>query len=141
MRISEAARLSGLAAKTIRFYEDEGLIEPASRSANGYRQYSNRDVHTFRFLQHARSLGFSMEDCRALLSLYQDQKRSSADVKVLAARHLMDIERKLEELEKLKSVLTELVDRCHGDDRPDCPILDDLAAVDKPALRDQAVGE
>lgn len=135
MRISEAARLSGLPAKTIRFYEDEGLIAPASRTANGYRQYSDKDVHTLRFLQHARSLGFSMEDCRALLSLYQDQERSSADVKDLAKRHLAEIERKVSELENLKGVLTELIDRCHGDDRPDCPILDDLAAEDDSATR------
>jgi Cu(I)-responsive transcriptional regulator len=127
MHISQAAVRSRLPAKTIRYYEEAGLIEPAARAANGYRKYSERDVHILHFVQRARSLGFTMEDCRELLSLYGDPHRSSAHVKALATRRLGEIERKLAELESLRAVLTDLIDRCHGDDRPDCPILEDLA--------------
>ena len=127
MRIGEVARRARLPAKTIRYYEEAGLIEPAERADNGYRDYADRDVHTLRFIQRARGLGFSVEECRTLLSLYRDRGRSSADVKALARAHLGDIERKIAELESLRAVLAELIARCHGDDRPDCPILDDLA--------------
>ena len=128
MQIREAAAHSRLPAKTIRYYEETGLVEPAARSANGYREYSERDVHILRFVQRARSLGFTMRDCRELLSLYNDRRRSSAAVRAVARRRLQEIERKLAELESLRAVLADLIDRCHGDDRPDCPILDDLAA-------------
>ena len=127
MHISEAAVRSRLPTKTIRYYEEAGLIAPAARTANGYRDYSERDVHVLHFVQRARSLGFTMEDCRDLLSLYNDTRRSSAKVKALATRRLAEIERKLAELESLRAVLKDLIDRCHGDDRPDCPILEDLA--------------
>ena len=116
MHISEAAARSRLPAKTIRYYEEAGLIGPAAREGNGYREYSDRDVHILRFVQRARSLGFAMQDCRELLSLYDDRQRSSAD-------------HKLAELESLRAVLSDLVERCHGDDRPDCPILDDLGGA------------
>ena len=129
MRIGEVARRTELPAKTIRYYEDAGLVQPAERAVNGYRDYGDRDVHTLRFIQRARSLGFSMEACRTLLSLYQDHERSSADVKALARDHLRDIERKIAELESLRVVLSDLVARCHGDHRPDCPILDGLAGA------------
>ena len=128
MQIRVAAANSQLPAKTIRYYEEAGLIEPAARSANGYRDYSERDVHILRFVQRARSLGFTMRDCQELLSLYNDGRRSSADVRAIAERRLEEIECKLAELESLRAVLTDLIDRCHGDDRPDCPILDDPAA-------------
>ncbi len=130
MNIGEAAALSGLPAKTIRYYEEAGLVTPAARGDNGYRRYSEQDVHRLRFLQRARSLGFSIQECRELLSLYEDKSRASADVKAIARQHLQDIERKIAELESLRDLLGELVAKCHGDARPDCPILQDLAGSD-----------
>lgn len=126
MNISEAAAQCGLPAKTIRYYEDIGLVRPARR-ANGYRDYSSQDLHELRFLQRARGLGFSVEDCRQLLSLYKDRNRASADVKALAEAHLKDIDKKLLELESLRSTLSALVEACRGDNRPDCPILERFA--------------
>jgi len=128
MNIGAAEQASGLPAKTIRYYEDIGLLIPA-RQENGYREYGRTDVHKLAFLKRARGLGFSIEDCRALMSLYEDRTRASADVKALAHTHLHRIEAKLAELEGLQGVLAHLVDACHGDARPDCPILDDLAGV------------
>lgn len=129
MRINEASSRSRLPAKTIRYYEDAGLLAPASRRPNGYRDYSESDVHLLRFVQRARSLGFTVQDCRELLSLYGDKRRSSRNVKAIAMRRVGEIERKLAELASLRDVLMELIDRCHGDDRPDCPILHDLAGA------------
>jgi MerR family copper efflux transcriptional regulator len=126
MNIGEVSRASGLPAKTIRYYEDIGLVRPA-RGANGYRDFSKQDAHKLAFLGRSRSLGFTIEDCRTLMSLYEDRDRASADVKALASEHLDRITQKIEELQALKSTLETLVVRCHGDDRPDCPILDDLA--------------
>ena len=128
MNIGAAERASGLPTKTIRYYEEIGLLVP-SRRENGYRDYAEADVHKLAFLQRARGLGFSIGDCRALLSLYDDRHRASADVKALAESHLRRIEAKLVELEGLRGVLTHLVRACHGDARPDCPILDDLAGA------------
>ncbi len=128
MNIGAAEQASGLPAKTIRYYEDIGLLVPA-RQQNGYREYGRTDVHKLAFLKRARGLGFSIEDCRALMSLYEDRNRASADVKALAHRHLHRIEVKLTELEGLRGVLAHLIDACHGDTRPDCPILDDLAGL------------
>lgn len=127
MNIGEAAAKSGLPAKTIRYYEEIGLIHP-SRGHNGYRDYCQQDLHRLRFLQRSRSLGFSVEECRQLLSLYGDRNRASSDVKALAAQHLARIEQKVAELEGLKTTLQHLVEACRGDHRPDCPILDDLSA-------------
>ena len=129
MNISEAAGQSGLAAKTIRYYEDIGLVDPARRRDNGYRDYAVRDVHLLRFLHRARNLGFTVADCRALLSLYTDRKRRSADVKAIALNRIADIDRKVAQLGEMRSVLATLADKCHGDERPDCPILDDFAAA------------
>lgn len=126
MNIGDVATASGLPAKTIRYYEDIDLIRPA-RGANGYRDFSDSDVHKLTFLSRARSLGFSIEECRTLLSLYEDRDRASADVKALAADHLARIAEKIAELQALQATLETLVTRCHGDDRPDCPILDGLA--------------
>lgn len=126
MNIGTAAEHTRLPPKTIRYYEDIALIRP-SRAENGYRDYSERDVHRLRFLQRARSLGFTIEECRTLLSLYDDQHRSSADVKALALAKVDEIERKIAELKSLKSTLAKLARSCHGDDRPDCPIIEDLA--------------
>jgi Cu(I)-responsive transcriptional regulator len=129
MNISEAATQSGLPAKTIRYYEEIGLVTPAARRANGYRDYAVRDVHTLRFLGRARDLGFSVEDCRALAALYTDRNRRSADVKALALGRIAEIDRRLAALVAMRRTLQHLADRCHGDDRPDCPILDDLAGA------------
>ncbi|MEK9660703.1 MAG: Cu(I)-responsive transcriptional regulator [Alphaproteobacteria bacterium] len=129
MNISEAAAQSGLPAKTIRYYEEIGLVAPAARRENGYRDYAERDVHTLRFLNRARDLGFSVEDCRALATLYTDRNRKSADVKALAQARIDDIDRKITELRAMRRTLQHLAERCHGDHRPDCPILDDLAGI------------
>ena len=126
MNISDASRDSGLPAKTIRYYEDIGLVKPG-RLENGYRDYSDDDLHKLRFLQRSRGLGFSVEDCRVLLSLYEDRNRASADVKQIAKTHLIEIERKIAELQSLQKTLSHLVDECQGDHRPHCPIINDLA--------------
>ena len=129
MNIGDVAKASGLPTKTIRYYEDIGLVRPP-RKRNGYRAFDVKDLHKLKFLSRARSLGFSIDNCRTLLSLYDDRSRASADVKAIAQVHLRDIERKIVELDSLRSTLDDLVKRCHGDDRPDCPILDDLSAVE-----------
>lgn len=126
MNIGIASEQSGLPAKTIRYYEDIGLVRP-TRTDNGYRDYSVTDIHKLRFLQRSRGLGFSVEECRQLLSLYQDRDRDSADVKAIAEAKLREIERKIAELAGLRHVLLHLVEHCQGDDRPDCPIIDELA--------------
>ena len=126
MNIGEVAERSGLPPKTIRYYEDIGLIRPR-RGDNGYRAFAEADLHRLAFLGRARSLGFSIEECRGLLALYADPTRASADVKAMAETHLADIDRRIAELEGLRATLAHLVRRCHGDDRPDCPILADLA--------------
>ncbi|OSQ37977.1 Cu(I)-responsive transcriptional regulator [Thalassospira mesophila] len=129
MNISDAAQDCGLPAKTIRYYEEIGLVRPGRR-ANGYRDYNEQDLHKLRFLQRSRGLGFSVEDCRTLLSLYEDHNRASADVRQIAKAHLDDIDRKIAELKSLQTTLRHLVHQCHGDDRPDCPIIEDLARQD-----------
>lgn len=126
MNIGTVSEKSGLPAKTIRYYEDIGLISPDRRD-NGYRDYSMDDVHRLRFLQRSRSLGFSVEQCRQLLSLYGDRYRESAEVKAIAAIKLGEIERKITELQGLRDMLKHLVASCHGDDRPECPIIDGLS--------------
>jgi len=126
MNIGDAAERSGLPAKTIRYYEDIGLIRPA-RDRNGYRAFEENDVHKLAFLGRARSLGFTVEECRALLALYEDRERASADVKSIAAEHLNHIDEKIAELKVMRATLAHLVERCHGDGRPDCPILEGLA--------------
>lgn len=130
MNIGEVAAASGLPPKTIRYYEDIGLVR-AARGPNGYRRFAERDVHMLAFLGRARSLGFSIEDCRTLLSLYEDRDRASADVKQIARDHLERIARKVAELEAMRRTLTDLVDRCHGDDHPECPILEGLAGTER----------
>lgn len=130
MNIGDVAELSGLPAKTIRYYEDIGLIRP-KRDANGYRAFDERDLHKLTFLARARALGFSIEDCRALLALYEDDSRASADVKRIAERHLAQIDAKIADLRAMRATLAHLVEACHGDDRPDCPILEDLGSGPK----------
>jgi Cu(I)-responsive transcriptional regulator len=127
MNIGEVSDRSGLPAKTIRYYEDIGLIHP-DRSANGYRSFSENDLHKLAFLGRSRALGFRIEDCRHLLTLYEDRSRASADVKQIAKGHLARIDEKLAELQEMRATLAGLVHACAGDDRPDCPILADLAA-------------
>ncbi|MBB5688344.1 Cu(I)-responsive transcriptional regulator [Roseomonas alkaliterrae] len=129
MNIGEAAARSGVSAKMIRHYEAIGLIG-AVRSANGYRVYGERDVAVLRFIRHARDLGFPLEDVRRLLALWQDRNRASAEVKRLALAHVAALESKADSLRRMAASLRHLAAHCHGDDRPDCPILDDLARKD-----------
>jgi Cu(I)-responsive transcriptional regulator len=126
MNIGDAARRTGLPAKTIRYYEDISLVSPG-RASNGYRDYGEDDIHRLAFVQRARSLGFSIEECRMLLSLYHDRQRASADVKKLALQKVAEIDLKMKELKSLKQTLTLLAEDCAGDDRPDCPIIEDIA--------------
>ena len=128
MNIGDAAAATSLPPMTIRYYEDIGLVQPA-RDTNGYRAFNDTDLHKLRFLGRARALGFSIEDCRALLALYADKSRASAEVKKIAQGHLDDIAVKIADLNAMQSTLKHLVDTCAGDGRPDCPILDDLGAV------------
>ena len=128
MNIGDAARLSGLPAKTIRYYEDIGLIRPL-RGPNGYRAFRDRDLHKLTFVARARALGFSVEDCRSLLALYEDESRASADVKEIAAAHLREIDDKITQLTTMRRTLAHLVAACAGDHRPDCPTLEDLGAA------------
>ena len=126
MNIGDAAKATGLPPKTIRYYEEINLIS-VDRLVNGYRSYSESHIHKLRFLQRARSLGFSIDYCRALLSLYEDQNRASAEVKTIAEKRLLEIETKISELKKLQMTLSDLVAHCTGDHRPDCPIIDGLS--------------
>lgn len=128
MNIGAASRETGLPTKTIRYYEEIGLVS-AERRDNGYRDYGSEHVHKLRFLKRARSLGFGIEDCRQLLSLYEDRERASSDVKLLAQQRITEIDAKLAELASLRKTLTRLVGACHGDARPDCPILDEIAGA------------
>lgn len=126
MNVRDAAARSGLPAKTIRYYDDIGLVVP-DRRANGYRDYNDQTIQKLAFLKRARQLGFSIDDCRQLLSLYEDKGRASADVRSLAEKHLIEVDKRLEELQHLRATLSHLVHSCRGDDRPDCPILADLS--------------
>jgi len=127
MNIGQAARHSGVPSKTIRYYESIGLIAPARRSDAGYRVYGETDIETLRFVQRARALGFSVAEVGNLLALWRDKSRESAQVKQLAQSHVRRIDAKIIELESMRATLTHLIDRCQGDSRPDCPILEDLA--------------
>ena len=126
MNIGEVSERSGLPSKTIRYYEDIGLVRPL-RSNNGYRAFRESDIHKLAFLGRARTLGFSIEDCRTLLNLYEDETRESAQVKAVATEHLTAIDEKIEQLRSMRGTLSHLIEACHGDDRPDCPILKDLS--------------
>lgn len=126
MNIGEAAKASGVNAKMIRYYEATGLLRTAARRQNGYRDYSRADVHELRFIRRARSLGFATAEIVALLSLWRDRSRGSRDVHALASRHVADLEARIAEMQAMTETLRDLVTACHGDDRPDCPILEDL---------------
>ena len=127
MNIGEAARASGVSAKMIRHYESVGLFPEASRTESGYRQYRDKEVHMLRFIRRSRDLGFSIEQIRELLGLWQNRRRPSRQVKALAQAHIEELEQKLQELQAMKETLQHLAHCCHGDDRPDCPILEQLA--------------
>ena len=127
MNIGDVAKRTGMPVKTIRYYEDIDLIRPL-RDTNGYRVFRETDIHKLAFLGRARTLGFSIEDCRTLMALYEDESRASADVKQLAQQHLQKVRDKIAQLQSMQATLTDLVDACAGDNRPDCPILRDLAS-------------
>ena len=128
MNIGDAARASGVSAKMIRHYESIGLIGAARRTDAGYRVYSAQDVQVLQFIHRARALGFSLDQIRDLLALWQDKGRASADVRALAREHIGELNRKIAEMEAMRRTLERLAASCHGDSRSDCPILDDLAA-------------
>lgn len=128
MNIGDVSAQSGLPVKTIRYYEEIGLISPL-RDANGYRAFREREAHMLSFLGRARALGFTIEDCRALMALYNDETRASSDVKAIAKEHLGHIEAKMADLKAMHDTLSHLVESCAGDDRPDCPILEDLGGA------------
>lgn len=132
MNIGQAARASGVSAKMIRYYESIGLIGAALRSESGYRVYSPEEVHTLRFVKRARNLGFSIDETRDLLALWRDKSRASADVKRFALNHVEALEAKIAELQAMAGTLRHLAQTCHGDGRPDCPILADLADQQAP---------
>jgi MerR family copper efflux transcriptional regulator len=126
MNIGAAAKASGLSAKMIRYYESIGLLKAAGRSANGYRHYSPAELQQLSFIKRARLLGFTLEEVGKLLALWQNGQRASSDVKALAAVHIDDLNRRISELVGLRDTLQELAHSCHGDERPDCPILKEL---------------
>lgn len=128
MNIGDVSARSGLPAKTIRYYEDIGFIKPM-RDSNGYRTFRTVELHKLAFLARARALGFTIEDCRALLALWEDKERASADVKRIANGHLATIDQKIADLQSMRATLSELVNSCAGDDRPDCPIIRQLSST------------
>jgi MerR family copper efflux transcriptional regulator len=129
MTIGEAASRSGVPPKTIRFYEEAGIIARAVRSENRYRTYSDADVQTLRFIHRARSLGFTLREVTNLLALYRDRRRASREVKKLALNHVADLDRKIAEMTAIRNAIAELTERCRGDQRPECPILAELEAT------------
>jgi MerR family copper efflux transcriptional regulator len=127
MNIGQAAEQSGVSAKMIRHYESIGLVERARRTDGGYRIYDTNDIHTLRFIRRARDLGFSIKEIAQLVGLWRNRRRASADVRRVAQQHISELDHKIAELQAMRRTLTELVQHCHGDRRPECPILDDLA--------------
>jgi len=125
--IGEAAKASGVSAKMIRHYEAIGLIEAARRTDAGYRLYSEREVQVLQFIHRSRVLGFSLEQIRVLLALWQDKQRASKDVRAMARQHIAELDEKIAAMQAMRRTLEQLATKCHGDDRPDCPILDDLS--------------
>jgi MerR family transcriptional regulator, copper efflux regulator len=129
LKIGEVANRSGVSPKTIRFYEQAGIIKRAARGENDYRTYGEADIQTLRFIQRARALGFPLKDISKLLELYRNGKRASRAVKKLALEHVAELDRKIAEMTAIRNAIAVLSDRCHGNDRPDCPILDELGSV------------
>ena len=130
--IGEAGRRAGISARMVRHYESLGLLAPVARTDSGYRQYTEADVHTLRFIRRARDLGFSMEEIATLLGLWQDKQRASSQVKRIAQAHIDNLSERIAAMQAMQRSLQALVHCCHGDDRPDCPILDDLAMAGTP---------
>src|ERR671919_155193 len=140
MNIGTVAGRSGVPPKTIRYYESIGLIPSADRRPNGYRTYGMVDMHTLNFIKRARSLGFSVDEVRDLLELWRDKRRTSAAVKALATRHLGELDRKITEIQTMRRALADLVERCRGDHRPDCPILDGFSDSQQDLVRPDDAG-
>ncbi|MBI1892472.1 MAG: Cu(I)-responsive transcriptional regulator [Burkholderiales bacterium] len=130
MNIGQAAQVSGVTAKMIRYYESIDLIKQSKRTDSGYRVYTENDLHTLRFIKRARRLGFSLEQIKELLSLWQDSGRASADVKTIAQAHVGYLQKRIDELTEMRDTLSHLAHCCSGDHRPECPILKDLATSD-----------
>lgn len=128
VNIGKAAQLSGVSAKMVRHYESLDLLPRVARTDSGYRQYSAAEVHVLRFIKRSRDLGFSMAEIAELVSLWNNRRRASASVKRIAQKHADELAQRIEEMQAMQRTLGHLIDCCHGDDRPDCPILDDLAA-------------
>jgi Cu(I)-responsive transcriptional regulator len=135
MNIGEAADKAGVTPKMVRHYESLGLLPKVHRTESGYRVYGEPEVHTLRFIKRSRDLGFSIPEISELVKLWQDRRRPSSSVKKVAATHLAELDRKLEEMQSMRKTLSHLVHCCHGDDRPDCPILEDLGSLAEPAPR------
>ncbi|MCJ8517333.1 Cu(I)-responsive transcriptional regulator [Pseudorhizobium tarimense] len=133
MNIGQASDASGVSAKMIRYYEEIGLVRPMGRTGNNYRVYGEEEVHILRFIKRARNLGFSLEETEMLLKLWQDKERTSAAVKEVATAHIGDLERRIAEMQGMVRTLKHLAHCCGGDERPNCPILDDLAGAPAPA--------
>ena len=131
MNIGQAADAAGVNAKMIRYYESIGLISAASRTDSGYRQYKETDIRTLRFIKRSRDLGFSIERIKTLLGLWEDRGRHSSEVKKLAGQYIAELDRDIEKLQSIRDQLQQLADCCHGDHRPDCPIIADLAAEER----------
>lgn len=135
MNIGQAARASGVSAKMIRYYETIELIAPVHRTEAGYRIYDDQDVHALRFISRARDLGFSVDQMRELLALWRDRDRASADVKAIALSHVEMLEEKARALQQMSATLKHLAANCHGDGRPDCPIIEDFANIQPPMAK------
>ena len=133
VNIGQAAALSGVSAKMLRHYETLALLGQVTRTDNGYRQYTEADVHSLRFIKRSRDMGFSMAEIAELVNLWHDRRRASANVKAIAQKHLDDLNGRIEAMQAMQRTLQNLLHHCHGDDRPDCPILDDLAGSPKPS--------
>lgn len=127
VNIGSAAELSGISAKMVRHYESLGLLPRVARTDSGYRQYSEADVHTLQFIKRSRDLGFSMAEIAELVTLWQNRRRTSASVKRIAQKHMEELSTRIEAMQSMQRTLRQLLHHCHGDERPDCPILDDLA--------------
>ena len=127
LKVGDLAERTGLPVRTLHYYEEIGLVPRSARQPQGYREYDDQDVHRLRFVARARDLGFTIKEIAELLRLYSDRRRSSADVKRIALRHLAELDTKIRTLRQLKRTIQQLADRCHGNERPECPILDDLA--------------
>ena len=140
MNIGQASKATGVSTKMIRYYESVGLIRPADRTDSNYRDFGERDINELRFIRRARNLGFSVEEIGQLLALWRDRDRPSREVKAVAAKHVADLDARIEEMRSMADTLRHLADCCAGDDRPDCPILSDLSGVGKQGPDDARAG-